>query len=170
MALRALAIVGMAWLIFTWAYLIFRRDAFQVAIPTESGVTILTASDFSELQRLSLIALVSLPELCWVGMMWQVIRMSFCFARGEILSTAVVRHLRRFGMGLFVMGAAEMVMFPLLNAYLQWLKVCEPIEDLWAASLDSGFFESFMAGVLVVIMAKIFDLGIRLKEEMELTV
>jgi hypothetical protein len=102
--------------------------------------------------------------------MLQIVLLSRRFAKGELLTRGVVVCLQRFGWGLFAMGISEAALFPILNAYLVGQKLIDPMKDVTAAAIGSGMLTSMMAAVLVMVIAKIFRIGIRLREDADLTI
>ncbi len=65
---------------------------------------------------------------------------------------------------------AEAVMVPMLSAYLVGLKKIDPVEDQWQHVIGGGVLTSMMAAVLIIVIARILRIGIRLREEAELTI
>jgi|LakMenE18May11ns_1017448.scaffolds.fasta_scaffold9946895_2 hypothetical protein len=145
-------------------------DAFKIGLDTATGIRILTRSDLSQQQFLIIILIVASSDLCLVGAMLQIVLLSRRFAKGELLTRGVVVCLQRFGWGLFAMGISEAALFPILNAYLVGQKLIDPMKDVTAAAIGSGMLTSMMAAVLVMVIAKIFRIGIRLREDADLTI
>ncbi|MCA9186329.1 MAG: DUF2975 domain-containing protein [Pirellulaceae bacterium] len=169
MAMQTFAVLGILWNVATIA-IPAAGYFFTLTLPSNGGVKVLTAADFSLVERWGVMAILSMTAWCWIWIMVQVVRMSRCFSRGELLTTSIVRLLRAFAWGLFAMGLAEIATVPLIDAYLRFLRKGAPIDDLWAACIGGGMLESFMAGILFVILAKIWDISIAMREELELTV
>lgn len=169
---RALAVL--AWLGIAWAiYLIgdaFFGPQFTLGFKTDSGIKLLTISDFTVMER-STIVLIAIPHiLCWIFCLWQIVQLSNQFSIGEILSIRMVRCLERFGYGLAAQGVAEALYAPMIAAYLLKLKKIDSIEDMWQQVLGGGVLTSMMAAVLLVVITRILRIGIRLREEVELTI
>ncbi|MCA9128497.1 MAG: DUF2975 domain-containing protein [Planctomycetales bacterium] len=169
-ALKLLPLLGIAWSLLSMSVPVVVPSQFQIALPGDEGLNVLTANDFDFWQRLVVIAIASITNFCWIWLMIQVLLMANRFQQGELLSPGIVCCLRRFGGGLFALGLSEILIYPALVGYLRLLDKIPPTSVAWLASFGSGWIESFMAGVLVVILSKIFDLGIRLRQEVELTV
>jgi len=110
------------------------------------------------------------PQLCWVWCMWQIVRMSRQFSKGEVLTLGVVNCIERFGKGMFVLGITEALYFPIVFAYPRTLKSFDPINDSGDHILGSGVLSSWMAAVLVVVLARISGIGVRIQEDAELTI
>ncbi len=145
-------------------------DDFKLGLETSTGVRVLTRADLSWGQLATVVLIVGASDLCLVYGMWQIVLLARRFAHREILTCGVVHCLQRFGWGLFAMGLSEAAMFPTLNAYLVGQGLIDPIKDLAAATIGSGTLTSMMAAVLVMVLAKIFQAGIRLREDAELTI
>ena len=169
---RTLAVL--AWLGIVWSlYVIgdaFAGPDFSVAFHTQSGIKVLTAADFSVTQRWLVVLIIIPAGLCWIYCLWQIVKLSKQFSLGEILSFAMVKCLERFGYGLAAQGLAEAVMVPMLSAYLVALKKIDPVEDQWQHVIGGGVLTSMMAAVLIIVIARILRIGIRLREEAELTI
>ncbi|MCA9059197.1 MAG: DUF2975 domain-containing protein, partial [Planctomycetaceae bacterium] len=159
LALGVLALLGMVVVVLS-VVAALTSDDFALAYPGDDGEFVLmTAEDFTDSQRLTIVTVLSATQWCWFWMMLQVWLISRCCSRGEILTPRSVTLLRRFAGGLFAMGVFEIIQYPIIDAYLQAQGNGAPIRDLWAACLGSGMLESFMAGVLVVIISTIFKLS-----------
>ncbi|MCA9106706.1 MAG: DUF2975 domain-containing protein [Planctomycetales bacterium] len=169
LALGMLAWLGMANVVVTVLAALF-GEHFALLLPDDEGLTLMTAQDLSLTQRLAVVAILSTTQWCWFWIMFQVWLISRSCARGEILAPRVVTLLRRFAGGLFAMGFCELMSFPLVSWLLHWDWNAVSMADWWAISLGSGMVESFMAGLLMVIIATIFKLGLQMREDLELTV
>ncbi len=167
-------LVVLAWLGIVWSiYLIgdaFFGSDFLIGLKTTSGIKLLTASDFSTFERM-VVVLIMIPSLvCWIYCLWQIVRLSRHFSKGEILSIGMVKCLERFSYGIAIQGVAEAVQLPMLSTYLRRLNKIDPVEDLWEHVIGGGVLTSMMAAVLIVVVARILRIGIQLREEAELTI
>jgi hypothetical protein len=167
--LSVFAWLGIAWSFYLIADLFLSND-FMIAMKTSSGVKLLTANDFNRIQRLVVSITILPPVLCWIYCLFQVIRLSSHFAKGEILSFGVVRRLELFGYGLAMQGVTESVQLPLVSLYLMGQGTIDSVEGVWETVLGGGVLTSMMAAVLVVVIARILRIGIRLREDAELTI
>ncbi len=145
-------------------------DDFKIGLDTTTGIRILTRADFSLPQYMTVVLIAASSDVCMVAAMLQIVLLARRFAKGEILTRGVVACLQRFGWGLFAVGIAEVALFPTLNVYLVGQELIDPIKDVTAAAIGSGTLTSMMAAVLVMVIAKIFRLGIRLREDADLTI
>ena len=167
--LLVFAWLGIAWSVYLIAAL-FLSNEFVIAMNTSSGIKLLTATDFSRVQRL-VVSLTFLPPiLCWVYCLFQVLRLTSYFAKGQILSMEVVRCLELFGYGLAMQGIAESIQIPIASLYLLWQGTIDSVEGVWATVAGSGVLTSMLAAALVVVIARILRIGIRLREDAELTI
>ncbi|MDX1928333.1 MAG: DUF2975 domain-containing protein [Pirellulaceae bacterium] len=169
---RALAVL--AWLGIAWAmYVIgdeFVGPDFSIGFKTESGIKLLDAGDFTIIQR-AIVVLISIPQiLCWIYCLWQIVKLSKQFSRGEILSIGMVQCLEGFGFGLAAQGVAEFVHAPILAAYLLGIGKIDSVDGIWQLLIGGGVLTSMMAAVLLVVITRILRIGIRFREEAELTI
>lgn len=167
--MRGLALLSIAWIVGS-ATLVACGYGFNLALETTSGVTILSGEDLEQNQRLAIVAILSLPSFCWLWNLIQVVMLSRLFATGQILTRCVVNNLIRFAWGLIALGLCEFVSLPLLDQYLQGIGKIDPMKHVFLSAIGSGFFESLMAGALVIVLAKVLDSSIVMRQEMELTV
>ena len=169
-ALLVLALLRIAIFVYQLWDAIFGPTIF-LAVPTEDdSVRILKKEDFLFSQRVIVVALLALPSLCWIYCLTQMVRLARCFGRGEILTLGMVSCLQGFGIGMLVMSIAEAVEIPMLTTYLLHIKKIGTIPSLWEYVLASGAVTSLLAAVLVLLIARIFRIGIRLREDAELTI
>jgi hypothetical protein len=167
--LFCLALLGIGWIVVAIGNSLFGSD-FRIAMYTANGLESLTQGDLTWSQRAILVAIFSVPDLCWAYCMWQVAAMARCFSRHEILTASIVNRLQRFGFGIVGLSITEPLLIPVMNIYLQRLKKMSPIESISDSILGSGFHVTLMAAVLIMILARILRIGIRLREEAELTI
>jgi len=167
--LLILASLGMAWSLFEIANGMF-GPRFAVGFQTVSGLKVFTEKDFTVFDRTVLVVIGALPVLCWLYCLWQIFRLSQTFSSGEILSTRTVTRLERFGYGMAVQGIAEALSLLLMTSYVIYSKKSDPPEHLWQHLAGSGFLTSMIAAVLLVVVTRILRIGIRLREESELTI
>ncbi len=169
-ALLVLSLLGIAIFVYQLWDAIFGPRLF-LAIPTEdNSIRVLAKEDFLFSQRLIVVALLAIPSLCWIYCLWQMVRLARCFGRGDILTLGMVSCLHRFGIGLLVMSIAEAAGIPMLITYLLHIKKIQTVSSLWEYVLASGAVTSLIAAVLVLMVARIFRIGIRLREDAELTI
>ena len=168
-ALLVLSWLGIAIVVYQLWYSVF-GEKFYLALPPEKGLEVLSKEDFLFSQRLVISTILSTPVLCWIYCLFQMVQLSCSFGREEILNLGMVGCLQRFGGGMFVMAMSEASAIPVLSYYLLSLKKIEPVKDLWEYVLAGGAVTSLMAAVLVLIIARIFKIGIRLREDAELTI
>jgi len=71
---------------------------------------------------------------------------------------------------MLVMSIAEAAEIPMLIAYLLHIKKIETMIGLWEHVFAGRAVTSLMAAVLVLLIARIFRIGIRLREDAELTI
>lgn len=143
---------------------------FKLVFETDAGVVTYGAGDFTLSQRLVISFIGSIQGFCWLWMLAQVLRLSFCFIKGDILSHRVVNCLRYFGYGLFALAFSEITCLPLINFYLQSLGKLSPPLSTSILSLGDGAVESLMAGSLVIIISMILESSLLMRDELELTV
>jgi Protein of unknown function (DUF2975) len=167
--LSVFALLGIAWTIYLIGTLFFSSD-FTIAMKTSSGIKLLTASDFNRTQRLVASVIILPPILCWMSCLFQVLRLSSFFSKGEILSIGVARCLELFGYGLAMQGIAESIQIPILSSYLIGQGIIDSVEGVWETVVGGGVLTSMLAAVLVVVIARILRIGIRLREDAELTI
>ena len=161
--------LGIAWTIYLIGTLFFSSE-FTIAMKTSSGIKLLTASDFNRTQRLVSSMIVLPPILCWMFCLFQVLRLSSCFSKGEILSIGVARCLELFGYGLAMQGIAESIQIPILASYFIGEGIVDSVDGIWETVVGGGVLTSMLAAVLVVVIARILRIGIRLREDAELTI
>jgi hypothetical protein len=142
-----------------------------LAVPGDGdSVHVLSKKDFLFSQRVVIVLFLAIPSLCWMYCLTQIVRLSSCFGRGEVLSLGMVGCLQKFGLGLLAMSIGEAAQTPLLATYLIYIKKIEIMKGIWEQLLASGAVTSLMAAVLVLLIARIFRIGIRLREDAELTI
>lgn len=169
LALRYLAYVGMGSTLASILWSLIGSD-FELAFITDKGVEQLNRNDFTWSQRFAIVALLGMPYSCWLWSMWQIVRLSWCFERGELLTKGVIDCLGKFGWGLLGLAITELIAAPAVNAYLVYLQKAGWMKDLWHVLLDGGLWGTFMSAVLVNVIVRIFKVGTELREEAELTV
>lgn len=167
--LLSLALLGIGWIVVAIGNSLCGAD-FRIAMYTANGLESLTQDDLTWSQRAILVAIGSLPDLCWAYCMWQVAGMARCSSRNEILTLPIVNKLQRFGFGLVGLTVMEILLLPAVSYYLQSLKKMSPLESISDCILGSGFHVTLMAAVLIMILARILRIGIRLREDAELTI
>lgn len=168
-ALAVLAWLGIAWSAFEIGDAFVGPD-FSVGLRTQSGIKLLTAADFTMTQRCTVV-MIAVPQiLCWIYCLSQIVRLSTLFSKGEILSVGMVQCLERFGFGLAAQGIAELTFVPILSAYLLRIEKIDSVEGMWQLLVGGGVLTSMMAAVLLVVVTRILRIGIRLREEAELTI
>lgn len=168
-ALGLLAFAGIAFTIYSIGFGLLSSN-FKFGFETESGVSVLTADDFTFPQRLTVVGIGSMADVCWAWSMLQILFLSRLFSKGELLTVNVIMHLRSFGLGLFAMGLSDAMFFPTMSYYLVAIKKMDPIINPLTSILGSGMLSSLMAGLLVMILTRIFQIGIKLREDAELTI
>ena len=169
LGLQIITVLTMMYLVLLIGY-IFLGPKFELLIPSERGPEHLTAENFTKGQRIVASLLLSGTELCWLWMLTRVLRMASHFAQGDILTTAITRQLRLFGIGLFVLMALELSTVPLIGGYLHSIGLVQSIGPFLTAPIHDGAMESAIGGTLVFILSKILDIGIQFREEVDLTV
>lgn len=165
------ALFWLAWIgILVSLYEIFDALFFNLVIglPTANGVQVLTEKDFTVRERIGLVAFGSTPMWCWIFCFVQIIRLSRCFGRGELLAGSSVDCLAYFGYGLFVMAIFEAIYVPGIAAIVRSTGKMEPVINVWQSV--GGALTTLMAAVLVLIITRVFRIGIRLREDAELTI
>lgn len=167
--LLSLALIGIGWIVVAIGKSLFGAD-FCIAMYTENGLESLTQDDLTWPQRAILVAIASQPDLCWGYCMWQVAAMARCFSRNEILTLSIVNKLQRFGFGLVGLMITEILLHPAVSYYLQSLKKMSPLESISDSILGSGFHVTLTAAVLIMILVQILRIGIRMREDAELTI
>jgi hypothetical protein len=167
--LSVFAWLGIAWTIYLIGTLFFSSD-FTMAMKTSNGIKLLTASDFNRTQRWVTSSIILPPILCWMSCLFQVLRLSRCFSKGEILSVGVARCLELFGYGLAMQGVAESIQVPILASYLIDEGIVDSVVGVWETVVGGGVLTSMLGAVLVVVIARILRIGIRLREDADLTI
>lgn len=168
-ALMVLASVGIAFVVLSIIEGLI-GERLVLAIPTADGVRLLTEHDFGSSQRWILISIGSLPDLCWIFCLTQIIRMSRLFSRGQLLTLPLMDCLQRFSFALLVQAIAELVVGPLLVFYLIRTGKVDSVQGIWSMLLGGGAITSLTASIFVLMIARILRIGIRLREDAELTI
>lgn len=168
--LLGVTLMGIAVSAFLSAKALLSSEFLLGFITTTGGLQTYNEQDFTGTQQAIFKTIASLPQLCWIWCMCQIVRMSRQFSRGDVLTLGIADCIERFGKGLFVLGVAEALYFPVVFAYLRTLKTFAPIKDMGDHVLGSGALTSWMAAVLVVVLARILRIGVRIREDAELTI
>lgn len=167
--LLGLAGLGIVLIVLTLLGAAFGPEV-MVALVTTSGLRAFDQNDLVGWHRFVVVFIAGAEDLCWIYCLWQIVLLARCFSRGEVLTLRVVRFFRRFGYGLFAVGIVESCSVPLLAAYLRSIhKLDEPLKQFWEHVFTQGLL-SIMSSVLIVVTARILILGIRLREDKELTI
>jgi len=95
-ALGLLALSGIAFSLYAIADATLNSE-FKIGFDTVSGVRILTAENFTRQQRLVVVGISSMVDVCWIWAFSQIAFLSRLFSKGEILTLGVIKYLRRFG-------------------------------------------------------------------------
>ena len=143
---------------------------FRMAYYTEAGIQEFNEKSFHSWERLLLIGLVSLPNVCWMFCIWPIGQLALTVGRGSLVSEHVIRQFNLFGIRLFLNAAANFLVIPVLNAYMTMRGHSKPMQDFWDFLLNSGGLDLTMAGVLVVIICQFLKAGMDAMEEARLTV
>ncbi len=167
--LLLLAWLGIAWIILGLAKAAIGID-FQIGFLAKEGIKIFTVTDFTVGQRLVLVAIFAVPNCCWLYGMWQVVRMAMGFSRAEVLTQRTVWFLEHFGWGMVGLAISESFYVGLTGEYLIFIGKIDAIESHWKYFWDSGFQVTLMAALLIMIISRILRIGIRLREDAELTI
>jgi hypothetical protein len=170
----AYVLLVLAWLGIAWIVLVLAKAAlgidFRVGFAAKEGIKIFAVDDFTVSQRLVLVGISAVPYCCWLYSMWQVVRMSMGFSRAEILTQRTVAFLEHFGWGMLVLAISESFFISSIGEYLVSIGKIGAVENHWKYVLDSGFQISLMAALLIMIVSRILRIGIRLREDVELTI
>jgi hypothetical protein len=161
--------IAILWSLFTLARAVWGND-FRIGLPTPDGIKLFDEKDFTRPQRLILTAIAGLPEICWIGCMWQIVRMSRSFSAGQVLSLGMVKCLEWFGRWLVVLAISEAAFYPLVVVYLRRLGKLGSSPIQWDIVIGSGALSSLMAAVLVIVIGRILRIGVRIREDSELTI
>jgi Protein of unknown function (DUF2975) len=167
--LSVFAWLGIAWTLYLIGTLFFSSD-FTIAMKTSSGMKLLKAGDFNRTQRLVASVIILAPIMCWTSCLFQVLRLSSFFSKGEVLSIGVARCLELFGYGLAIQGIAESIQVPILSSYLIGEGILDSVDGVWETVVGGGVLTSMLAAVLVGVIARILRISIRLREDAELTI
>lgn len=167
--LLVLAWLGIAWIILGLAKAAIGID-FQIGFPAKEGLKIFAVTDFSIGQRLVLVGILAVPDCCWLYSMWQVTRMAMGFSRAEIFTQRAAAFLEHFGWGILALAFTEAVYVGVIGEYLKSIGKINSIESHWKYLLDSGLQIALMVALLIMIIARILRIGIRLREDSELTI
>ncbi len=168
-ALAVLAWLGIAWSIYVIGDA-FLGSGFSIGMKTETGMKVLTADDFTVVQRVIVVSIAMPPVLCWIYCLSQIVGLSKQFSHGEILSLGMVKRLEGFGYGLAAQGVAELVNGTTVAGYLLSIEKIDSVEGIWELLVGGGVLTSIMAAVLLVVITRILRIGIRFREEAELTI
>lgn len=168
-ALAVLAWGGIAWAAFC-ILRAFVGSEFTMGLMTDAGFKVFTAKDFTTSQRLLLVLLTIPQDLCWVYCLWQVVRLSRHFAVSPILSIDMIQCLERFGYGLAAQAVFEVICVPTVAATLIGIGKLDSVDNMWQHMVGGGALTSLMAAVLIVVVTNLLRIGVRLREEVELTI
>lgn len=168
-ALMGLTGLSVAWIVLTSAKAVLGVD-FQIGFIAKEGFRTFTELDFTYRQRLVLTAMASAPNCCWLYSMWQIMRMAMGFSRGEIFSPRTVGFLEHFGWGLVGLAISEAALLSVCGMYLVSIGKLKAILDHSTYIMESGFQICLMAALLVMIVSRILRIGIRLREDADLTI
>ena len=174
-ALAILAWLGIAWSLYVIGNAFLGHD-FSFGFKTSNGIKLLTANDFTSTERFVVVLIIVPQILAWIYCLWQIVILSNHFSEvaslsaGSSLSYAMVRCLERFSYGMAAQGLAEIIYMPALASYLKGIGKIDNVEGMWEHVIGGGVLTSMMAAVLLVVIARILRIGIRLREEAELTI
>lgn len=170
----AYVLLAITWLCIAWLVWDLVKAAlgidFQLGFFTKDGIQSFSGEDFSLDQRLVLVAIASVPTFCWLYSLWQIMRMAIGFSRGEILTQRAVGYLEHFGWGMVGLAVSDTLLLVAIGEYLVTIGKIPSFEDHWKYMLESGFQINLMAALLIMIISRILRIGIRLREDAELTI
>ena len=93
------------------------------------------------------------------------------FSKGMIFCNGTVLKFKRFALALLLLGVVEMLITPMLIAYLKLVGIAPAWPDMdFSLVLDLLELEVVMVGVLFFVISRIMETGLAMKDEMELTV
>lgn len=170
--LAVLAWLGLLWSSYSILYSIhcaITGTDFALGMKTTAGIKLLTADDFSTFQRLIVVLCQFPQELFWIFCMWQIVRLSRLFSSEEVLSLSVIKCLERFAFALAGLGLAAALYAPMLVVYLVELEKIDGVENIWQDMLGNGL-STLMIAVLLTVVTRILRIGVRLREEADLTI
>ncbi len=169
---RWLLVLG--WVAIAWSLIAIVNDLFfteiTFALSTVSGVKVLTDADFTRPQRMFLIVVASCPEICWIWCMCQITRLARRFSQGEIMTPGMIHCFDQFGRGLVAQSLCGLAILPVVTSFLRQVGKIDAMKDPWSDFARSAPLGSLTAAVFVMIVARIFRIGIRLQEDAELTI
>ncbi len=168
--LTGMAILAMLWISIAIGYrAIWAREKGWV-FPFVEGEPSFNVRSMSLFDYETVLALVSLSDFCWIYGLWNLLRMSQRFLRGEVLTTETVSYLIRFGWSLLAAAVVESaVVFVILNFMIYRGYLSPKIHPWHYIASDSGLLTG-IGGVLVILVARIFRSAVDLSEEARLTI
>ncbi|MGL4511612.1 MAG: DUF2975 domain-containing protein [Lacipirellulaceae bacterium] len=143
---------------------------FLVTVSSVSGPVVLGAESFQTAERLALVAITASPCFCWIIGLLQLTPIAVTVWRGELLTTTVVRCMRRFGWSLLAMSVASALVLPLAGGLLVYLGKCDPLKDVLWSVLTGDFWDTLLAGCLVLVISHLLRIGLEARDEAQWTV
>ncbi len=113
--------------------------------------------------RLWGLAASMLPTAVSLFALWQMWSLFGCFAQGELLASRPARHLRRLGLGLCALAAAQPLGQTLVILALTWGNP-KGERQLWLG-LSSDHYLSLLFGLLLLALAQVLHEAARVADE-----
>lgn len=113
--------------------------------------------------RLGGLAASMLPTSVSLFALWQMWSLFGCFAQGELLARRPAQHLRRLGLGLCALSAAQPLGHTLAILALTWGNP-KGERQLWLG-LSSDHYLALLFGLLLLALAQVLSEAARVAEE-----
>lgn len=157
---RALCLIGLL-VIGTMPFLFWAQPDWVADVVTQQWA--ISKIQLDLYSRLGGLAGSAVPAAVSLFALWQMWALFGCFAQGELLARTPATHLRRLGLALCALAAAQPVGRTLSILALTWGNP-KGERQLWVG-LSSDHYLSLLFGLLLLALAQVLAEGARLAEE-----
>lgn len=167
--LAVISALGLVWTVGMSVLELASKD-FLIVLRTADGLGQLGAEQATLVQQLSIKAMLLSPNIAWFWGLLEMFRLGLLCRAGEALTARSAGRFESFGYALMAMAGLQVVVLPVVVAYVRWQKLMEPSMGIWDAVKGSDFLQTFAAAILVAVTARIIRLSATIAEESALTV
>lgn len=171
----SIALIGLVSLTILWIAISISYAAVWArhegwVFPVAEGEPPFNVQAMSFVDYETLVALISLSDVCWLYGLGHLLRMSQRFLRGEVLVAESVSHLIRFGWSLLAAAVLETAIVFMALSFMIYRGYLSSQINPWPYLLNDEGLLTGVGAVLIILIARIFRAAVDLSHEAQLTI